>query len=213
MDDDTGGKPATPDAQPQMLATAAVGDTCSNCGARLAGDQRYCVECGQRRGKARYSLPGGPLSASAMGATGTQAAPRGPRPPRLSANGALIGGVATLLLAMAVGLLIGLSVNNSTPARTPSVQYLPSPAASATPTTSTTSTTPSSAATGSTKPSKSKSTKSTKASIAAAAKLPPAAKKIPKKLQSSVAKVGGKCTSGTRGCTNGKFTGQFFGGG
>jgi hypothetical protein len=35
---------------------------------------------------------------------------------------------------------------------------------------------------------------------------------IPPKLKSSVVKQGQKCTSGTKGCTNGKFTGTFFGG-
>ena len=34
--------PATPVA-------AAIGDQCAACGAALAADQRYCLECGQRR--------------------------------------------------------------------------------------------------------------------------------------------------------------------
>jgi hypothetical protein len=207
--DDAGGELSASDAptagQPQLLATA-VGDQCANCGARLAGDQRYCVECGERRGKPRYSLSARALSGGAMRTAGAQAASRPPRLPRLSSNGALIGGVATLLLAMAVGLLIGLSVNKAPPARSSSVQYLQVPGSASAPTTSTPSSASTSPSTGAGKSSKSKS-KSAAGSIAAAAKLPSAAKKIPQKLQSSVAKVGSKCASG------GKFTGTYFGAG
>jgi hypothetical protein len=194
--------------QPQLLATA-VGDQCANCGARLAGDQRYCVECGERRGKARYSLSGGAPSATRKTALARE------QRPSLSSSGALIGGVATLLLAMAVGLLIGLNVNSSAPAPKQQVQVVPYSGAAAAPATSTpAASTPNSAATAAAKPSKpTAKPKGNAAKISAAAKLPAAARKIPKKLQSSVVKVGGSCTAGTRGCTNGKFTGTFFGGG
>ena len=32
---------------------AAGGDQCPNCGASMAPDQRYCLECGHRRGDPR----------------------------------------------------------------------------------------------------------------------------------------------------------------
>jgi hypothetical protein len=129
----------------------------------------------------------------------------------LTGSGALIGGIGVLLIAMGVGVLIGRTSNGSTPRNAVQVVTVAGGggAASATPTT--TSSTPSSSAASSPKSSKSKS-KPKSAAAALAAKLPPKAKVIPKKLKSSVVKVGGACTTGTKGCTNGKFTGTFFGG-
>ena len=192
--------------QPQLLATA-VGDTCANCGTWLASDQRYCVECGERRGKPRYSLSDKTTSTAAKPARS-----RAARRPRISGNGALIGGVAALLLAMAVGLQIGLSVNKAPASRGVTVQYNGSAPASSAPATAA-SAAAAAAAAGSKSKSKSapKAAKSTAAKIAKAAKSVP--KTIPKKLQSSVQKQGQTCTSGQKGCTNGKFTGTFFGGG
>jgi hypothetical protein len=187
--------------QPQLLATA-VGDQCAGCGAQLAGDQRYCVECGERRGKPRYALAG-----SGMSSGRTSSGPGGRRRPRMSASSTLIAGVGTLLLAMGVGVLIGRTSAGSTPRNSP-VQVVTLAAAGGTATggtASTASTPPKSA-----KASSSTATAQAKAKSAAAklsAKLPPAAKKIPKKLQSSVAKVGSKCAGG------GTFTGTFFGSG
>src|ERR1700722_6408667 len=40
---------------PSMLV-GVPSDRCSSCGAELAVDQRYCVACGQRRGKPRFNL-------------------------------------------------------------------------------------------------------------------------------------------------------------
>jgi len=197
--------------QPQILATS-VGDTCANCGTRLASDQRYCLECGERRGKPRYPLPGNATTAAARPIRS-----RTPRRPRLSGNGALIGGVAALLLAMAVGLQIGLSVNKA-PTRGVTVQYNGSaPASSATtPSTAAATTAPSSAGTASSKSKSASKSTAPKAQTAAQKKIAKVAKSvpktIPKSLQSSVKKVGGACSSGP-GCSGGKFTGNFFGGG
>jgi len=192
--------------QPQLLATS-VGDTCANCGARLAGDQRYCVECGERRGKPRYSL-----SDSSASTAPKPARSRAPRRPRLSGNGALIGGVAALLLAMAVGLQIGLSVNKAPASRPVQVVGLGASTTPAAGTTPAATANTGAAAAGSKSKSKSKSTakqSATAKKLAKAVKSVP--KTIPKKLQSSVKKVGGACTSGP-GCSGGKFTGNFFGG-
>jgi hypothetical protein len=192
--------------QPQLLATA-VGDQCANCGARLAGDQRYCVECGERRGKPRYSLPG------IAGSAGE--APVSPRRPRrtLTGSGALIGGIGVLLIAMGVGVLIGRTSNGSTP-RNSGVQVVTVAGAGGAAAAGTTPTTSSTPRTSATSASKSKSnSKSKNPAAALAAKLPAKAKVIPKKLKSAVAKVGSKCAAGAKGCTNGKFTGTFFGGG
>ena len=56
-----GGTRASPnvgaDAPTRELPTApatASEDRCGNCGTPLAHDQRYCVECGERRGQSRF---------------------------------------------------------------------------------------------------------------------------------------------------------------
>jgi hypothetical protein len=83
-------------------------DRCTVCGSPLAADQRYCVECGERRGAARFALP----------TPGTAAEPvmksaRVRRRPRMTPSATLIAGVGTLLLAMGIGVLIGDSGNAS----------------------------------------------------------------------------------------------------
>jgi hypothetical protein len=214
--DGAGRTAEAPDAstgeQTQLLATA-VGDQCANCGARLAGDQRYCLECGQRRGRPRYSLPAATAAASTApgGYRGTRAL--------LAGNGALLGGIAVLLIAMGVGVLIGRASNSSSPRNLPAITINGATggtaATTATPTTASTPT--STASSPSSKSSTSTSSKSTSkansAKAALVAKLPPKAKVIPPALKSKVKTVGQACTNGTKGCTNGKFTGTFFGGG
>jgi hypothetical protein len=90
-------------APTQQLVAATMGDRCVNCGAPLSSDQRYCVHCGERRGKPRFTLPS---TASPAGAV-VPAAPRVRRRPRPSSGATLVAGVGTLLLAMGVGVLIG----------------------------------------------------------------------------------------------------------
>ena len=94
------------------LQSAAPAESCPSCGAPIAADQRYCLECGERRAPMSSVLLGGPPSSSA------------PEPSRAvspfaqggsSADGAwqrgntltVIAGVGVLLLAMGVGVLIG----------------------------------------------------------------------------------------------------------
>jgi hypothetical protein len=95
---------------------AGAGDNCPNCGASLAPDQRYCLACGQRRGDPRLPFmdavvfmdsvkqPAGGASTAASGAT---TSPPADRQPFMSANASLVAGVATLVLAIGVGVLIG----------------------------------------------------------------------------------------------------------
>jgi hypothetical protein len=119
-----GGKPSPPPpgasapavAPPPALAPALApppalamptSDRCRVCGAPLASDQRYCVECGERRGAARFALPTpGPAVDSATTSRRVR------RRPRMTPSATLIAGVATLLLAMGVGVLIGQLGNN-----------------------------------------------------------------------------------------------------
>jgi hypothetical protein len=113
-------------ARPPVPAVSATRERCAACGAALAADQRYCVECGQRRGGAAPPFAG--RSAPAPGPAALGPAPG--RRPLLSLNATLIAGVGTLLLAMGIGILIGRSGQPSS-AKTPAVELLGSPAASA----------------------------------------------------------------------------------
>src|ERR1700744_4617901 len=88
---------------------------CENCNAPLREDQRYCLECGARRGAARIDFAafwrraegasGSTTdSASTAGATGANGRPaRWPPPRRLGAALACVG----LAAGIAVGDLIG----------------------------------------------------------------------------------------------------------
>ena len=93
------------------LVSATVGDRCTNCQKPLASDQRYCVNCGTRRGKPRFSFD----SLAAQSAANKEPEPK-PHRSRMSAATTLVAGVATLLLALGVGVLIGHN-SNSTPQR------------------------------------------------------------------------------------------------
>ncbi len=110
----------TAEFRPSMVA-AVRSDQCPACGTAMASDQRYCLECGERRGPARVPL----LDSSAQRARAREA-PDAHRPParaRASVNSTLIAGIGTLLLAMGVGVLIGRSAN-STNTKAPPAQVV-----------------------------------------------------------------------------------------
>jgi hypothetical protein len=103
----------------QPLVSATVGDRCVSCGTPMSSDQRYCVACGERRGKPRFSLPAGG-TAGALPSTElapASASPPAPRAPRASSGTTIVAGVGTLLLAMGVGVLIGRNSAGSVNAR------------------------------------------------------------------------------------------------
>lgn len=171
-------------------------EQCSACGAAMAPDQRYCVECGERRGTARVAM----LDAPAQQAGQTPPARRPPRRVRTSINSTLIAGIGLLLLAMGVGVLIGRS--GSTSSKTPPAQVVTvAGAGGAAAGAAATSTAPQ-APTGSTGATKSSSTTvtATKSTSKKAAGPPP-----------KTVKVGSPGTG--PGYQKGHFTGQFFGGG
>lgn len=100
--------------EPSAQATQVLGEhgePCRGCGAPLAADQRYCLNCGARRGEPRVEyqehLP------AANGAAPREAQPAAPaadpaeRPPRDYAPLAAVGGIAVLGLMLLVGVLIG----------------------------------------------------------------------------------------------------------
>jgi hypothetical protein len=127
-----------------MPSMAAFGsnETCPNCNARMAADQRYCLNCGHRRGDPRLPFMDAVVFMESM-----NAAPGGagtpPPPPaqqsggsnnRWNANAALIAGVATLVLAIGVGFLIGRTGHNDNSSAGPSkVQVVQVPGTAAAP--------------------------------------------------------------------------------
>jgi hypothetical protein len=103
-----------PSAAPQALSGF---EQCPSCGALVAVDQRYCLECGHRRGEPRLPFMDAVVFMDAMNrppeaaAASTKTKKRG-----ISPNTALIAGVGTLLLALGIGVLIGRSGHGSAPA-------------------------------------------------------------------------------------------------
>jgi hypothetical protein len=217
-DADNGSSTATQ----SLLGTTAANEHCNVCGAPMAVDQRYCVECGTRRGKPRFSLQ---PTLPAMQAATPAPAPSGggPRRSTWTPSATLLAGIATLLLALGVGVLIG-EAGSSTPKNNGihvTVNGGGGGGTSSAGNTGTSSSTPASSSTGSTTgSSKTKSkTKSTKTSSAAAkakakAITPPASSGVPSSVtKTPTVKPGGSCTGGqSTGCQNGKETGNFFGG-
>jgi hypothetical protein len=97
---------------PDMPSLGRPGETCAECGAELATDQRYCLNCGRRRSGPRIaSVPDYILAAAAGGgaaasapATNTAAAPapKGQLSPLVTAS--VLAALGVMLL---IGVLIG----------------------------------------------------------------------------------------------------------
>lgn len=121
----------------EQMRTPAPGEPCEECAAPLAVDQRYCLNCGHRRGEPRVdyrkamAAAAGPESA---GATSQPSQPPGEEEPPKETGGerdfaplAAVGGIAVLGLMLLVGVLIG--KGDSTPASTAAPQVVRVPAA------------------------------------------------------------------------------------
>lgn len=197
-----------------QVQSAAVqgGDQCPSCGALLASDQRYCLECGQRRGDPRLPFMDAVVLMEAVKRP-NQAPPPPPKKKRsgISPNAALIAGIGTLLLALGIGVLIGRSGNNEVAApaqQAPIVIHSGGGGEEATASTGKSTTGGGSASKAKTEKQKEAALKEAEAHPAAEEVLKPTAgvKLPPAKVQ-----PGGKCESGTAGCENGKFSGNFFG--
>jgi hypothetical protein len=176
---------------------AASSERCPNCGAGMAPDQRYCIQCGERRsgGGLRDALPRAQTPAVA-------AAP--PRRIRMSANSSFIAGIATLLIAMGVGVLIGRTGDHASKSSGTTPYQVVIPGGAAAGATGAASTAPTSGTT-----SKKSAAKKTKSAKSGGASKTPSTTKV--KLPPPVVKVGGACPKGAKGCQDGKFTGGFFG--
>ena len=114
----------TPDLNLPLLG--APGEACATCGAPLAADQRYCLECGARRGPARLD----PL-AHARGAAGGAAAAL-VAPAATTGDGSALATVPALLalgrprvLAIAAMLVLGFGVAVGAAAGPPAATGLP----------------------------------------------------------------------------------------
>jgi len=203
---------------------AASGDDCPNCGASLAPDQRYCLACGHRRGDPRLPFMDAvvfmesakrPVPAEVAS---TPAPPPPDRRPVLSANASLVAGVATLVLAIGVGVLIGRSGDSgATNAASPTPQIIRVGGGG-------------SEAETSAKPKESKSSTSGGGGKADSATKKKAKKKLETgssgatkaveevyepapgvKIAPPEQKIGGECDPSVAGCgKNGKFEGNFF---
>jgi len=184
----------------------------------MAVDQRYCLECGQRRGDPRLPFMDAVVFMDAVKrqpeATTSSPPPSPERRSRMTANASLIAGVATLVLAIGVGVMIGREGGSgSSVAAAPAPQIIKvgggggeEEAATA----STAGNENAGAKGGKAKKAKApeKAVDSSGTSEAAAEVLKPAGDV---KLPPPTVQPGGKCESGASGCKGGEFTGEFFG--
>jgi hypothetical protein len=184
---------------PHFTSPSSARDRCGMCGAALAPDQRYCVECGQRCGPANLPFSAG-QAPQAPQAPGSE---RRPRRSGLSVNSTLVAIIGILLLAVGVGVLIGRSGSGTTSAKAPAVQVVtvPGPASAAGTAGGEAPAIPT-GATGAAGTGKAGTTTATKAAKAATKALP--------KVPAPVVKVGSPGKG--PGYQHGHFTGNFFGG-
>jgi hypothetical protein len=112
-------------------------ETCPECGSALATDQRYCLNCGWRRGEARVDYE------TQIMRTGQPVAAGGPMQSAASAPQwtpvVAIGAIAVLGVMLLLGVLIGKKDNNTT--QTTAAQAPATTTTAATPTTDTTAST------------------------------------------------------------------------
>lgn len=183
----------------------------------MAADQRYCLECGKRRGDPRLPFMDAVIFMDALKrqpeVAGAAVAPPAERRSRMTANASLIAGVATLVLAIGVGVMIGQSGDGGG-----SVASAPAPqiikvggGGEETATAANSGGGEIGGKGGKAKKAKAppeKAIDNSGTSEAAAEVLKPAGDV---KLPPPTVQKGGKCESGAAGCEGGEFTGDFFG--
>lgn len=218
-----GGTPPDQSVVPPAI-DSSPGDACPTCGARMALDQRYCLNCGNRRGDPRLPFMDAVVfmeaSKQPQGEAAAAAPPSPPQKSGFSPGTTLIAGIATLILAVGVGVLIGRSGDNSS-----------APVANPKPTVIQVGGNGGGEETGAATKSngaKKEASKGSKSNGGKKAKKSPekevgssgtskAAEEVLKpsgdvKLPPPTTKVGEKCEKGTAGCSeSGEFNGEFFG--
>jgi hypothetical protein len=177
----------------------------------MASDQRYCLNCGQRRGDPRLPFMDAVVLMDAVNRPAQAPAPPAKKKRRsgVSPNAALITGIGVLLLALGIGVLIGRSGHQEVAQTSSAPIVIHSGGGEAEATASKGKTTTGGGAANA-------KTKKQKEAAAKAAEAHPAAEEIIKptngvKLAPPTVKPGDKCESGAAGCENGEFTGNFFG--
>jgi hypothetical protein len=113
------------------------GETCEQCGSVLATDQRYCLNCGWRRGESRVDYESR-LNSGVEPANGAAAASSGAGNPQWTPAFAILA-IALLGVMLLLGVLIGKKDNNGT--QTVAAQAAPTTTAAAAAPTDTTATT------------------------------------------------------------------------
>mgnify|MGYP001452871929 CR=1 FL=1 len=125
----------TPEQQTEPLAPiepgpllGTHGEPCGSCGAPLAADQRYCVNCGARRADARLAFRDILASGSAPVRAPRLPAAGPPPEPAAGDSGrggtlAALAGLGVTLLALGTGVVIG-SAGASDPATAPAPQVI-----------------------------------------------------------------------------------------
>lgn len=202
---------------------AAGGDQCPACGSAMLADQRYCLDCGHRRGDPRLPFMDAVVFMDAarqpQPAEAAAAPPSPPdRRPWMSANASLVAGVATLVLAIGVGVLIGRSGEGSSQtAAQPSVITVPAGGAAEASTATKASKGNTASAGKSGKQPKSatakKAKKKTETTKTGATKATEEAYPVNPNvhLAEPEQELGGKCDPKAAGCnSNGEFEGTFF---
>jgi hypothetical protein len=185
----------------------------------MAVDQRYCLQCGQRRGDPRLPFMDAVVFMDAVkrprdGVQSPSPPPPAERRSRMTANASLIAGVATLVLAIGVGVMIGREGGSgSSVAAAPAPQIIKVGGGgeeTATASTASAGGAGKAAKDGNAKKAKApeKAVDSSGTSEAAAEILKPAGDV---KLPPPTVQPGGECESGASGCKGGEFTGEFFG--
>jgi len=142
----------TVEATQPTVAMEPVNGTepCAHCGAPLARDQRYCLECGTPRTYLSGMLLERLQAPSAQPAQPAQPVQPSPAPWQRGNVLTLIAGIGVLLLAMGVGVLIGRSGSSGAAGAAAPQVIVATPTtgaagAASTPTPQATSTTPTSA--------------------------------------------------------------------
>ncbi len=197
----------------------------------MSPDQHYCVECGTRRGKPRFSLDNKPAPAPP---------PPPKKPRRLSSGVTMLLGLGVLMLALWTGVQLGNHNNGPTnAAATPKVVINNTGGGTGggtagASTSSTGGTSKQASNTGGKATKKPTATQKTvnlsgtqhtdinihdlhtKAQRKAATKKALSQKTTlanGKQIGSEKTTLGSKCSDNTVGCTNGKYTGSYFGNG
>ncbi len=189
-------------------------ERCPSCDSLVAIDQRYCIECGRRRGEPRLPFMDAVVFMDAMNRPTEPPARTKEKNRKLSPNTALIAGVGTLLLALGIGVLIGRSGDHGgTQAAAPPQIVTVGGGGEATAQTSSKGGETVGGAT-----TKGKSKKQVVEAKKKAAETGEGAKNVlhavpGANLPPPTVKIGGKCKQKVAGCNeSGEFDGSFFGG-